>query len=132
MGTLFILPVAAIAAWIIYSSFRTLRRGEVSPVWRSRVVFLLVVGVLLGAYFAFGRKSQPTAHFAVEGFPIPTTIHRLENDVWKSNNPPLPIFVASKITNFFFGVALALLPLKAAGLINQAKTPPPPSPPKEG
>src|SRR5688500_8975288 len=102
LGLLFIIPVAAISVWIIYSSFRTLRRGEVAPVWRNRLIVLLVIGVVLGIYCAFIRNSQPTAAFGVEGFPIPTTIHKLENELWVANKPPMLVFILGKMTNFLF------------------------------
>jgi len=121
LGLAFILPVAAISIWIIYSAIRTLRRGEVAPVWRNRLFVLLVIGVVLGTYCAFLRKSQPTANVGVEGFPIPTVIHRLEKETWTANKPPLPVFILGKLTNFLFGVGVALLPLKIAGMLNQVK-----------
>lgn len=121
LGLLFIIPVAAISIWIIYSSFRTLRRGEVSPVWRNRLMVLLVIGVVLGVYCAFLRKSQPLPTYGTEGFPIPTKIHRLEKEVWVVKEQPILVFVLGKMTNFLFGVAVALLPLKFAGMLNQVK-----------
>jgi len=121
MGLFVIIPVAGISGWIIYSSLRALRRGEVAPAWRNRLTVLLVIGVILGIYFAFLRSSQPTANFGVEGFPVPTTIHRLENEVWKANRPPLPIYLLGKLCNFVFGIAIALLPMKFAAMLNQAR-----------
>lgn len=123
MWAIFIFPVTAVSAWVIYSSLRHLRRGEVAAVWRSRVVVLLVIGLLLGLFFAFIKTSQPTAQFALKGFPVPTTIHRLENDIWVQNELPFLLKIAGHISNIAFGIALALLPLKIVGLINQARPP---------
>ncbi|MBA4148506.1 MAG: hypothetical protein H0X66_10370 [Verrucomicrobia bacterium] len=121
MGLLFIIPVLAISIWIIYSSYRALRRGEVSPVWRKRFKVMLVIGVVLGIYCAFLVEYQPNPVVGIKGFPVPTSIHRFENEVWKTNPFPLPIFVMAKLTNFLFGIAVALLPLKFAGMLNQVK-----------
>ena len=118
MGLLFILPIAGVSTWVIYSSIRALRRGEVSPAWRNRLIILLLTGMILGFYCAFLFQHQPTAERRVEGLPIPTTIHRLENETWKSEKV-FPII--GGITNFIFGIAVALLPLKFAAMLNQVK-----------
>ncbi len=121
MGALFIIPVLGISAWIIFTAIRHLQRGEVSLVWRSRFKVLLVIGVLLGAFFSFMKTSQPTAFVAIEGFPVPTSIHRLENDVWKKNDLPFLVKIAAHLADFAFGVAIGMLPLKIVGLLNSVK-----------
>jgi hypothetical protein len=118
---LFIVPVFAIACWIIFSSVRALLRNELDAVWRKRAVILAIVGVGIGVWLAFFAEFEPAANAKFSRAPIPTVIWQLHDDVWRKIVPPLPVQILAMITDFISGIAAGLLPVKIAAFLKQAR-----------
>ena len=118
---LFVLPVFAIASWIIYSSVRALVRGEVAAVWRQRAIFCVLIGVALGIWLAFFAEFQPAENARFLRAPVPTLVFQKQKDVWSEVSPPAPVRVLAMITDFISGIAAGLLPIKIAAFVRQVK-----------
>jgi len=60
----------------------------------------------------------------LSGFPVPTTIGRLEEGKWVDNNPPGLVRGLGTATNLLFGIAIVLFPLKTASALRKLKPTP--------
>jgi len=120
MGLVLIIPVCAAAIWIIFSSFRGILRKELPPHWKQRAIILTLAGIALGTWFAFFRQTE-IGPLRLAGFPVPTTIVRFEEEMWKDFSPPFAIQILGRAANFLTGIAAALLPVKIAMFIRQFK-----------
>ena len=123
MGLVFIIPVLAIASWIVFSSIRALVRGEVDPIWRRRAMFCFSAGIAIGVWLAFFAKFAPANNAKFQRAPVPTIIEVLDPDTktWREVVPPTPIRVLAIITDFISGIAAGLLPIKIAAFTRQVK-----------
>lgn len=120
-GLVLIVPVLATAGWIIFSSVRALCQNELEPIWKKRAVFLTLAGIALGIWLAFFWQAERLGPIRLEGFPVPTTILRFEEEQWKNFSPPAPMQIMGRAANILAGLAAALLPVKIAVFLRQLK-----------
>lgn len=120
MGVAFIIFTLIIDAWIFFSVFRSLAKGEIDPIWRKRIWVFLILGVGLAVFFAFiHKRDQPSLR--TSGFPIPFKIAKLQKDVWTEYNPPHSVQIFSQVVDFITGFAVALIPLKIVRFWREVK-----------
>lgn len=117
----FIAPTVALCIWIFISTAGILRRQELNPIWRKRVIVLLALGVVAGVWFAFFRTYEVKGELRLQGFPVPFAISRLHEGIWKDFSPPPAVQVLARIADLLAGPAMALLPIKVAAFLKQAQ-----------
>ena len=120
MGIVFIIFTALIDAWIFFTVFRSLSRGEVDPIWKKRVWVFLILGVGIAVFFAFIHRRDQAA-LRTNGFPIPYRIAKLQNETWTEFDMPGGVRLAAQIVDFISGFAVALLPLKVIRFWGEVK-----------
>lgn len=120
MGLFLILPLAALAGWIVYTTRRQVWRPARGRGWRMAFIVLSIAGAALGLWFAHGLELQ-AAQLRLEGFPVPLVIHRLHEGRWSAQAIPAPLAWIATMVNVACGPALALLPLKAVALLRELR-----------
>ncbi|HEX3797201.1 MAG TPA: hypothetical protein VH413_00765 [Verrucomicrobiae bacterium] len=120
MGFIFILPLAALAAWSIFSIYRWLRRGGYETKWWRAFASLSAIGLAVGIWLAF-FFHYTVAKISMQGFPIPVVVvtHSQTDGALVTSNMPFTIEWSGRITDILSGIALCLAPIAIAAFVRE-------------
>ena len=119
MATFFALSEIAIALMIVYAACNSLRnRGDPAFGWLALGVSM-IVGVVLGVWFAFFFDYQSAPGCRVYSFPVPGGFHILEANgdgvqQWVDFVTPAPLLVAVANTVAFVGAMVLAMRIVTA------------------
>ena len=121
-GFIVIIPIAALAGWVIFAIFRWLRLGGYDRQWWKAFAMLMAVGLALGVWLTFFLEYT-VANAHLHGFPIPVQIANREKpgEPWIISNMPMSIRAGGMVTDLLSGVALCLAPLALAAFFKENK-----------
>ena len=118
MGLVIVIAVLALSCWLLFATFRRLRRRHAGRSWWFAFSGFAVAGVALGYWLAFHAEYQVSPTMRFLSFPIPLCFFHLEDGQWVDF--PTPGFVAypGLATNIVAVTALAVLPVLVASLFS--------------
>ena|SRR5688572_13965785 len=122
MGFLIVISLLALSCWLIYATFRRLRRRRARRSWWIASGSLLLAGLALGIWFAFFLEYQPSAKLRVFSFPLPLVFFVLEGDRWTDFVPPSAVLYPGLAANVLATVAVVLLPVLLSSLFLHRET----------
>jgi hypothetical protein len=117
MGFLIVMTLLALSCWLIYATFRRLRRRCAGRSWWIASVSLLLAGLALGIWFAFFFEYQPSGRIKFASFPMPLVFFVWEEDRWTDFVTPPMVMYPGLVANVASTVALVLLPVFLTSLL---------------
>jgi hypothetical protein len=122
MGSfILIIPILAFSVWLLIGTGnRLLREARATGQW-LRVAAIVVAGIALGWWFTFSAEYKMGATLRLHSFPVPTVFIYLQDNQWVKSPLPAAIQFAVRVTDFLFGIALAVFPFKIVEFVKQVK-----------
>ena len=120
VGFIFIIPVVATCAWVLWSTRADLAKYEARQEWWRCYFGLFIAGCVIGGLLAFyGHLRLPA--MVLHGMPVPLFFERYSGGAWVITKPPIVVQFGSFISNVLVGATALVLPLKVAALIKHFK-----------
>lgn len=116
MGFLTILIALSISSWLLYATFRRLRRYHANSRWWFAFTAFLLVGAVVGYWLAFRFEYQVSPGTRFCSFPIPVDFFHLEDGQWVDFPTSALFGYPAMITNVVTATAVAVLPVFAVSL----------------
>jgi hypothetical protein len=115
LGLILAVVLLALSAWGVVATVRRFRQIGAGRGWWSSFGVFGVLGMAVGAWFAFRVEYQVSPEFRFIGFPVPVAFFHLEDGRWTDFIiPPYASIPALLADTVGFGVAF-LMPVLIAG-----------------
>ena|ERR1051326_634492 len=118
MGLVIVIAVLALSCWLLFATFRRLRRRHAGRSWWFVFGSLALVGVVLGYRLAFHCEYQVSPTMRFVSFPIPLCFFHLEDGQWVDFPTPEYVGYPGLVTNIVAVTALAVFPVFVASLFS--------------
>lgn len=116
MGFLIVITLLALSSWMLFVTFRRLRRRHASQVWWLAFWGLAMVGVALGYWLAFHFEYQVSSRMRLLSFPIPVVFFHFEDGQWVDFPTELAFGYPALFTNIVTVTAFGVLPVQVESL----------------